>query len=565
MSKLQKAIQMVLMLSAFLLTPSTYAQTISELRTRLNAAWNSKDWRTAEELSLQILRLPESGASDKRTLAIAVDAQGRKEEAFLIRKELADSKSANHFDLTYSCWHQLEVNKPIEARPYCDRVTKESPEKDKHYENLGHTFWFLGDVEKAKVLYKQALESYASYDSDVEKKILGIKEDFDYFINKHKFSGHLSEIKVWFVEYVAVDKRKRDDAKRASEKFKEANSKANSGDFKAAIRLFDEALILDPLNYFGFKWRADSRNKVGDYLGAAEDYSKALHLAPQEPSGMFKSYDVKFLRANAFAKFGDAQRAMQDYTAAIAVNPKDGDSLRTRGILKDELKDYTGAIEDYTAAIAVNPKDGDSLRFRGSAKASLKDYTGAIEDYTAAIAVNPKDGHSIRSRGFVKNTLKDHIGATEDYTAALAVNPKDGASLRFRASVKNTLKDYTGAIEDYTAAIAVNPKDGDLLRSRGSVKNSLKDYTGAIEDHTAAIAVNPKDVNSYLNRVTSALELCKITASNKSQYGATAISDLAYLNNPSNEVAVREMFAEYLNILLFIKSGEILIKKYCLS
>ncbi len=531
MSKLQKAIQMVLMLSAFLLTPSTYAQTISELRTRLNAAWNSKDWRTAEELSLQILRLPESGASDKRTLAIAVDAQGRKEEAFLIRKELADSKSANHFDLTYSCWHQLEVNKPIEARPYCDRVTKESPEKDKHYENLGHTFWFLGDVEKAKVLYKQALESYASYDSDVEKKILGIKEDFDYFINKHKFSGHLSEIKVWFVEYVAVDKRKRDDAKRASEKFKEANSKANSGDFKAAIRLFDEALILDPLNYFGFKWRADSRNKVGDYLGAAEDYSKALHLAPQEPSGMFKSYDVKFLRANAFAKFGDAQRAMQDYTAAIAVNPKDGDSLRTRGILKDELKDYTGAIEDYTAAIAVNPKDG----------------------------------HSIRSRGFVKNTLKDHIGATEDYTAALAVNPKDGASLRFRASVKNTLKDYTGAIEDYTAAIAVNPKDGDLLRSRGSVKNSLKDYTGAIEDHTAAIAVNPKDVNSYLNRVTSALELCKITASNKSQYGATAISDLAYLNNPSNEVAVREMFAEYLNILLFIKSGEILIKKYCLS
>ena len=52
--------------------------------------------------------------------------------------------------------------------------------------------------------------------------------------------------------------------------------------------------------------------------------------------------------------------AIQDYTKAIELNPKDADAYIGRGIDKHELKDYKGAIQDYTKAIELDPNYADA-------------------------------------------------------------------------------------------------------------------------------------------------------------------------------------------------------------
>jgi tetratricopeptide (TPR) repeat protein len=59
------------------------------------------------------------------------------------------------------------------------------------------------------------------------------------------------------------------------------------------------------------------------------------------------------------------------------------------GIKKNKAGDYQGAIEDYTKALEINPKNSYSYYNRGNSKSKLKDYLGAIEDFTKAIEINP--------------------------------------------------------------------------------------------------------------------------------------------------------------------------------
>jgi len=54
-----------------------------------------------------------------------------------------------------------------------------------------------------------------------------------------------------------------------------------------------------------------------------------------------------------------------------------------------QRKDYDRAIQDYDAAIRINPQLALTIANRGSAKKQKGDVDGAIADYVHAIEVNP--------------------------------------------------------------------------------------------------------------------------------------------------------------------------------
>ena len=195
----------------------------------------------------------------------------------------------------------------------------------------------------------------------------------------------------------------------------------------------------------------------------------------------------------------DNQGAIQDFTQAIKINPKDADAYIKRGNARRNLKDYQGAIQDFTQAIKINPKYANAYIKRGNARSNLKDYQGAIQDYTQAIKINPKYAGAYSNRGNARSNLKDYQGAIQDYTQAIKINPKYAGAYSNRGNARSNLKDYQGAIQDYTQAIKINPKYADAYSNRGVVRGELKDYQGAINDLNIAANLFQKqgDTGNY--------------------------------------------------------------------
>ena len=81
--------------------------------------------------------------------------------------------------------------------------------------------------------------------------------------------------------------------------------------------------------------------------------------------------------------------AIEKYTKVINENPN-SDELpvlyKKRAEYKNNLGDYFGAIDDYTMALKLDPKDFSLYLERGLIKRSLKDYRGTVNDLNEYIA-----------------------------------------------------------------------------------------------------------------------------------------------------------------------------------
>lgn len=64
-------------------------------------------------------------------------------------------------------------------------------------------------------------------------------------------------------------------------------------------------------------------------------------------------------------QMGNYAAAIQDYTAAILVDPDNSYAFYNRGITRDRVADLAGAIADFTAAAQLNPNNADFYHNRG--------------------------------------------------------------------------------------------------------------------------------------------------------------------------------------------------------
>ena len=91
----------------------------------------------------------------------------------------------------------------------------------------------------------------------------------------------------------------------------------------------------------------------------------------------FRSAGLKFDRGNYLG-------AIDDYTKALEINPKYDLAYSNRGVARVKLGDTQGAIADYNKAIEINPQDAAHYYKRGTAKELVGDLEGACADWEEA-------------------------------------------------------------------------------------------------------------------------------------------------------------------------------------
>ena len=109
-------------------------------------------------------------------------------------------------------------------------------------------------------------------------------------------------------------------------------------------------------------------------------------------------------RGNAYDDKGEVDRAIADYTKAIALDPNYAFAYNNRGLTYEKKGEIDRAIADYTKAIALDPNDATAYTNRGVACYMSGDKEQAIADFRTALEINPWDH-------LTKNNLK-RLGVT---------------------------------------------------------------------------------------------------------------------------------------------------------
>ncbi|MCC7049681.1 MAG: tetratricopeptide repeat protein [Alphaproteobacteria bacterium] len=140
-----------------------------------------------------------------------------------------------------------------------------------------------------------------------------------------------------------------DPAERAKAHNNRGVAFGQSGEFKTAIKDFDQAIGLKPDDPSLLNNRCFFLAAMGDTARAIPDCDRALRLKEPDPPTLDS-------RGYAHLRAGDIDRAIRDYTAALAIDPLYASSLWGRGVARQRKGDDARAAEDFAKAREANPE-----------------------------------------------------------------------------------------------------------------------------------------------------------------------------------------------------------------
>jgi tetratricopeptide (TPR) repeat protein len=156
------------------------------------------------------------------------------------------------------------------------------------------------------------------------------------------------------------------------------------GKFEAAVKLLDQAIEIDPKNPLAFYNRGYAWFALKNWDKAIADYGQAIALEPR----MGLAYNNRALcRAIAGSNL---VAALADSDEALKLLPLNLEVRDTRGFIYLKLGDPALALNEYNAALTVDPNRALSLYGRGLARIRTGDAAGGKGDQAAATTINPE-------------------------------------------------------------------------------------------------------------------------------------------------------------------------------
>ena len=147
--------------------------------------------------------------------------------------------------------------------------------------------------------------------------------------------------------------------------------KYNLDDFTKAISDFDRAIEANPEYSEAYNLRGASKYNLGDYEGAIEDYTSAIEIDSRQSDGIgLTIYDQR-------GKVIESKRS-------VTAEPFMATPFYNRALARSAKDDYQGAIEDFNAALQMDPSLITAYYFMGELKYELGDLTGACSDWQKA-------------------------------------------------------------------------------------------------------------------------------------------------------------------------------------
>lgn len=133
-------------------------------------------------------------------------------------------------------------------------------------------------------------------------------------------------------------------------------------------------------------------------------------------------------------------------------------ALAARGAERVRNGDAQGALDDFSAALAADPSLVEAYLGRAAIHADFGMLSTALADYSAAIELAPTSFEAVFGRGYAyRHYLGDPSAALADFDRAVELRPDDPAARCERAATRARLGDAQGALDDAAALVERTP------------------------------------------------------------------------------------------------------------
>jgi tetratricopeptide (TPR) repeat protein len=245
------------------------------------------------------------------------------------------------------------------------------------YVGRGLAYQLLGDLESAERELTKAIELNPD-------RVEAIKSRAEiYRLQGDEAKAKSDEDRCREIE-VARKKKAEDFLNRATLLF-------HKRQYTQAIEALDESLKYDPTSSDAYRARGICYLKIGEFVSAVLDLSKALELNPRLADQFLdRMYQVRHVV--------DLEKVMTDLNRIVPAHPNDPAVIFVRGffyVAKTEFKkfepgDYEKGIRDFTRTLELNPKHVPAYIFRALLYMRKGDYLSAHRDLDQALRLDPK-------------------------------------------------------------------------------------------------------------------------------------------------------------------------------
>ena len=246
-----------------------------------------------------------------------------------------------------------------------------------------------------------------------------------------------------------------------------AQADVTVGSIEKANQFLDRAAHLDPEHYRLHAIRGEIARLEDRDADAVKEYTTVLAHLPANPAegplyGIQVHMDLMDLYQNL--KQADAAREQLDIARdQIGKLDEQGPDrlpfLRLRASIKMHLNDLDGAGSDLKEALAINPKDPNTLQLDGDLLMKLGRTEEAIAVYSRILTIDPKNRFALTSLGYASRTAGRDQDAEKYFRRLAEVDPKLYVPYAALGDMYTARRDFAKAESSYSRAYQLAPKN----------------------------------------------------------------------------------------------------------
>lgn len=239
-------------------------------------------------------------------------------------------------------------------------------------------------------------------------------------------------------------------------------------------------------------------NRGIEYLSS--DKNKAINEFSQAIAADIKHKNSYLQRGIAFYKLEKYSEALSDLLKVLELDPTMNEPLPFIGNMFIKCGEYEMAKKYFSLSLANNPHSPLYHYKYGIACSMLKEYDAALKSFSMAINLGDEIPSVYYERGVALFRLNDYASSLKDLQHYLKCRPDDYRGYEFICLIYGKFKEYNKSLEYINKAISLNPQ---FLRGyyvSYIINMNLERYDDAIIDCSRALEIYPDDTISYVRR-----------------------------------------------------------------